>query len=62
MSDKLINNKELMKEWDYEKNIGYDPKELTCGSGKKVWWKCSFGHEYEMSPNQKINNNAKICY
>lgn len=62
MSDKLINNKELMKEWDYEKNIGYDPKELTCGSGKKVWWKCSFGHEYEMSPNQKINNNAKCPY
>ena len=41
MSDKLINNKELMKEWDYEKNIELDPIKLNIGSGKKAWWICS---------------------
>ena len=41
MSDKLINNKELMKEWDYEKNIELDPTKLNIGSGKKAWWICS---------------------
>lgn len=62
MSNRLIDNKELMEEWNFEKNIQYDPKKLTFGSGKKVWWKCSLGHEYEMSPNQKVNNNAKCPY
>ena len=38
----VINNKELMKEWDWEKNeaLGLDPNKLTCGSSKKAWWKC----------------------
>ena len=46
MSDRLIDNKELMKEWNQEKNILYNPADLTSGSSKKVWWKCKNGHEY----------------
>ena len=38
---------DLVKEWNYEKNIGTKPSEYTVGSGKKVWWKCSEGHEWE---------------
>ena len=47
MSDRLIDNKELMKEWNQEKNISYNPADLTSGSSKKVWWKCKNGHEWE---------------
>lgn len=47
MSDRLIDNKELMKEWNQEKNILYNPADLTSGSSKKVWWKCKNGHEWE---------------
>ena len=47
MSDRLIDNKELMKEWNQEKNILYNPAALTSGSSKKVWWKCKNGHEWE---------------
>lgn len=47
MSNKLIDNKELMKEWDYNKNI-IEPTEIGSGSSKKMWWKCSkCGHEWE---------------
>ncbi len=38
---------ELMKEWDFEKNIEFDPNKLASGSGKKVWWKCAKGHEWQ---------------
>jgi rubrerythrin len=31
---------ELLKEWDYEKNM-IKPTEITSGSGLKVWWNCS---------------------
>ena len=37
---------ELMKEWDWEANANLNPTKITCGSGKKAWWKCSKGHEW----------------
>ena len=37
----IIDNAELMAEWNREKNteLSFDPNLLTVGSGKKVWWK-----------------------
>ena len=45
----VIDNIELMKEWDFEKNdeLGVDPEKLTCGSHKKIWWKCQKRHEWQ---------------
>lgn len=36
-----ITNPDMMKDWDYEKNKDFNPKRLTAGSGKRVFWKCS---------------------
>lgn len=30
----------LMEEWDFDKNGGIRPEDLTYGSNKRVWWKC----------------------
>ena len=45
----VIDNAELMAEWNWEKNneLGFDPKTLTLGNNKKAWWKCSKGHEWQ---------------
>ena len=40
-------NPTLAKEWNYEKNIGLTPIDVKPNSDKKVWWKCSKGHEWE---------------
>ena len=38
----------LMEEWNFQKNIGLNPRQLLPGSGKRAWWKCSrCGHEWE---------------
>ena len=37
----------LAKEWDYEKNGNLRPDNFTCGSNRKVWWKCKLGHSWE---------------
>ena len=44
----VSDNAQLMAEWNWEKNneLGFYPKVLTLGSNKKVWWKCSKGHEW----------------
>ncbi len=49
-----------MAEWNWEKNneLGLDPKTLTLGSGKKAWWKCSKGHEWQASMNSRSTGRA----
>ena len=38
---------EIAKEWNYEKNNPLKPSEVTCGSNKTVWWRCSkCGYEW----------------
>ena len=39
----VSDNAQLMAEWDWEKNNALEmyPQEITCGSNKKVWWKCT---------------------
>lgn len=62
MSNLLKNHKELMKEYNFEKNKDIDLNTVTCGSNKKVWWKCSKNHEWEDSPNHRVNGrNCPIC-
>ena len=46
----VINDDRLMKEWDWDKNNAacFDPHKLTCGSSKRVFWKCSIcGNEWQ---------------
>ena len=40
----VIDNAELMAEWDWEKNTEFNPNQLTHGSHKKVWWFCQKCH------------------
>ena len=57
----VSDNAQLMTEWNWEKNneLDFDPKILTLGSHKKVWWKCSQGHEWQAII--KDRNNGKGC-
>ena len=50
---------ELVEEWDYEKNGDLHPKNVAWKSGKEIWWICSNGHSYNMSPNQKMKTDRK---
>lgn len=55
---------DLAMEWNYGKNVGMDPSEISVGSSKNVWWKCSYGHEWQSSPDRRINNSGlcPLCY
>lgn len=47
MDNLLKTFKSLMKEYNYEKNAGIDLDSITIGTHKKIWWKCSLGHEWQ---------------
>ena len=54
LNDLATLNPELIKEWNYDKNI-IMPNEVSTGSNKKVWWKCSKGHEWLSSVSHRTN-------
>ena len=53
----VIDNAKLMAEWNWGKNneLGFDPKTLTLGNKKIVWWKCQIGHEWQTA----VSNRSK---
>lgn len=46
-NDLLTVNPVLSKEWHLNKNADLKPGQVTANSGKKVWWKCRYGHEWQ---------------
>lgn len=48
----------LRDEWDYGKNNNIDPEILSSGSGKKPWWKCSNGHEWQARVSTRANGTG----
>ena len=51
---------ELLKEWDYDKNIGINPKILLNGSNVKVWWKCKkCGNSFQTDIYNRTTRNSK---
>lgn len=62
-NDLTTTHPELCKEWNWDKNIDVKPTEVSRGTTKKVWWKCKYGHEWEVSVNARTNSNTgcPIC-
>ena len=52
----------LAAEWNYERNKGLDPSDVMAGSDRKVWWRCSLGHEWEAYLySRKSGNGCPFC-
>lgn len=58
-----ITHPDLAKEWNYDKNNEIRPQDVTFGVGKKYWWKCSNGHEWQATPNNRSNagSGCRLC-
>lgn len=57
------NNKDsLLREWNHEKNTEVMPNKITFGHGKRVWWRCSKGHDWYVSPANRVQGTGcPIC-
>lgn len=53
-----MQNPELAKEWDYDKNT-LTPYDISAYSGQKVWWKCINGHSWQAKVSNR--NNGRGC-
>lgn len=52
---------ELLKEWDYEKNV-IKPEDVSACSHYDVYWKCNKGHSYKLSPALRTNQHQGCPY
>ena len=60
-NDLLTLDPKLAKEWHPTKNGDLTPSDVMPGSGKKVWWICPNGHEYEATPNKRTSGQGTNC-
>ena len=61
-NDLTTTNPTLAAEWNYEKNENLSPQDVTRSSSRKVWWRCSEGHEWQATiANRNYENNCPIC-
>ena len=52
----------LADEWHPTKNGSLTPFDVTAGSGKKVWWQCKYGHEWQaVISSRKVGYNCPYC-
>ena len=52
-NDLLTMYPNLAQQWDYDKN-NLQPQDVTCGSGRIVWWKCDLGHSWEARVSKRV--------
>lgn len=60
-NDLATTNPKLAQEWNYTKNDELTPEKITSGSSKKVWWKCSQGHEWIASISARNGKDSIGC-
>ena len=60
-NDLKTTNPELAKEWHPIKNGKLTSKDVTSGSGKKVWWLCKCGHEWRATIASRNNYGCPKC-
>ena len=58
----LLLNPEIANEWNYERNGNLKPEQFAPNSHKKVWWKCSMGHEWQATiKDRNVGNGCPYC-
>ncbi len=54
-------NPEVAREWNHGKNGKLLPSEIAFGSNRKVWWKCSKGHEWKVAVSNRTGSKKTGC-
>jgi hypothetical protein len=54
---------DLVMEWHPSLNMGLRPRDVTPGSGRKVWWLCRQGHEWQAAIySRSRGSGCPLCY
>ncbi len=62
INDLKTKNPLLAEEWNYKLNKAINPEDVTVASGKRVWWICSNGHEWEATVHDRSSKGRGCPY
>jgi hypothetical protein len=56
-------NRKVAREWHPTKNGKLTPRDVTWGSGRRVWWRCVSGHEWQapIHARAKLGRGCPYC-
>jgi hypothetical protein len=58
----LVVKPDIAKQWHPTKNGKLTPRDVTPGSGKRVWWRCKKGHEWQArTSTRKYGHGCPYC-
>lgn len=60
-NDLATTHSDIAAEWNYERNGDLKPTDVSKGSARKVWWRCSEGHEWETMIRARTKKNGTGC-
>ena len=49
---------DIAAEWHSDRNGALTPAQVLAGSGRKVWWQCPAGHDYEATVNKRVGGST----
>lgn len=54
---------DLLKDWDYKKNLSLTPHDVSKAANRTVWWKCHIcGHEWTAQVNSRYRGSGcRLC-
>ena len=53
---------EVAKDWNYEKNGNLKPNNIYARSSRRLWWKCSKGHEWQQTLSSRVHKHTGCPY
>ena len=54
---------EIAAQWHPTLNMEFSPETITAKSGKKIWWRCQEGHEWQATPHNRSKGvGCPFCY
>ena len=53
---------QIAMEWHPTKNGALTPRDVTCGTARRVWWRCKMGHEWRASVARRTSGcGCPVC-
>ena len=61
-NDLATTHPELISQWHREKNVPLTPETVFSGSGRKVWWRCEKGHQWQAAVSTRARGSGcPVC-
>ena len=57
-----VKRPDLLDLWDYEKNAGISPQDISIHHKKILWWKCEKEHSWQAPVNGVASNGTRCPY